>query len=531
MSPMVPDDGKRPSTGFIASEPGQSSRLARLSHKQWENTVKDLLRLSAVTNLTSGFIAEPSRATFDNNGGTLQIAAPQWTDYQRAAETLAERITKDAAALARMLPPNLPAEGDARVRAFMERFGLRAYRRPLTEAELTAHVDLFKKGADLVGSGDAWNDGVHVVLATMLQSPHFLYRIEVGAGPATNGRVPLDDYEVASRLSYALTGSMPDDMLFAAAAAKQLTTKDGVLAQAKRLLNTQALVQATVEDFHAQLLHTSKYEFINKDEKRFPEWKSGLGRDMRDESRRFVRDVVFTQDKGLHELLTAPYSVVNQRLAPVYGLDPATFTATDARKVMLEGDKRAGLLTQLGFLAAHADAREPSTILRGAFVSLDLLCVEMPPPPDEAAALPSPMGGKTNRQRVEAHTEGPLCAGCHVPYINPAGFAFENFDALGRWRTTDNNLPVNAAGKMILDGDERSFNGPVEFARLIASSRQAHECYARNWLEYLYGRDLDHKADAALIAEVGLRSLRGGASVKSLLLDLIATDAFLQRTP
>jgi hypothetical protein len=541
--PPPPTQGPRATEGPIDSVPVPGTRLARLSHKQWEATVKDLLRLPAAPNLSGTFISEAAQTAFDNNGATLQVQPALWLDYQRAAEALAERVAKEPALLAKLLPAGLPAAGEARARGFIEGFGLRAYRRPLTPAEVDQYLALWNRGAELVGSGDAFADGVQVVLTLLLQSPHFLYRAELGpAAPAANGRVPLDDYQIANRLAYGLTGTMPDDGLFAAAAGKKLRTREGVLAEAKRLLGTAA-ARVLMDDFHYQLLHMSRYDLVSKDEKLFPEYSDGIGRDMREETRRFVRSVIADEDKGLTELLTAPYSIVNAKIAPIYGVpyqapapivDPMTGMSKAADpwvRVQLDPTKRAGILTQSGFLAAFADGREPNTILRGAFINLDLLCVQMPPPPDEASALPPPAADKTNRERITLHTGPGTCgSGCHAALINPAGFAFENFDALGRWRNTDANKPVDATGSYTLDGKEVKFDGPVAFAKALAKSRQAHECYARRWQEYVHGRELEGK-DEALWKQLGARSLEKGASVKALLLDLVTTDAFLTRAP
>ncbi len=521
-----------PSTGLIESAPGPSTRFSRLSHRQWENTVRDLLKLTALPGLTPTFISEPARSAFDNNGGLLQIEPQLWKDYQRGAETMAEKVARDPAQLAKLIPATAPADLDGRARAFVQSFGLRAYRRPLTVDEITAHVALFKQGVSAIGGADPIAAGAELVISVMLQSPHFIYRTELSSTVA-NGRVPLSGYEVASRLSYGLMGTMPDDTLFAAAEAKQLGTKAEIALQADRLLKRSG-AQDVVRDFHDQVLNTAKYDFIGKDEKKFPDYKAGMNADMKAESRAFVKDVVFTQEKGLAELFTAPYSFVNSRLGPLYGLTmatPATGQPDPFNKVMLNPAERAGVLSQVGFLAAYADTREPNTIRRGSFILLDLMCTEIPDPPDNIPALPSPTPSKTNRQRIEAHTQVGICAGCHTSLINPLGFALESFDALGKWRVMDGTLPLDNKTSFSFDGQIKAIKGPVELAKNLAESRQLHDCYARNWMEYVYGRSVNDAADKALISELGLRSLKANAPVKKLLVDLVATDSFLMRTP
>jgi hypothetical protein len=529
MSAAAPAAPGAPITGPIASAPSESTRLARLSHRQYDNSLKDLLRLTSSPGLAAALVTEPLRGNFDNNGQFLQVSPGLWVDYQRAAESLAESVARDAKKLAAILPANLPADPAARARGFIEGFGQRAYRRPLTPAEVDAHLALFNQGQKLVGTMDPFAAGVEVVLTLMLQSPHFLYRTELSGTAGAGGKVALSDHEIASKLSYALTNTMPDDLLFAAAAGKRLSTREGLLAEATRLLGSSA-AQKTIEDFHAQLLNMAKYDQISKDEKKFPEYKAGIGGLMRQETLAFVMDAVKT-DKGLTWLLTSSRTYVNSRLALVYGLSAPTGMPDNVFQwVDLDPTKRAGLLTQLGFLASYADGSQPQTILRGAFINHDILCQELPPPPD-AFTLPPPMG-QTNRQRIETATGAAACAGCHVGLINPPGFGLEAYDALGRYRTMDGTMPVNAKATFAFDGEPKAFDGGVELSKLVAGSRQAHDCYAQNWMEYTYGRLVSHDrpADAALRGELGRRS-KGGASVKALLLDLIATDAFTTRLP
>jgi hypothetical protein len=525
--------GTMPGTppGPVAATPVAGTRFARLSHRQWENTVRDLLRRDpGATPLSPNFLPDPDVSRFDNNATSLSVQPQLWLDYQRAAETLAADVTRSPEAMARVLPPNLPADASARPRAFIEAFGLRAYRRPLTPDETTRYQALFAKGPTLVGSGDAFADGVRMVVEAMLQSPYFLYRTELETR-AVGGKIPLTDYEVASRLSLAFTGTMPDDALFAAAAAHKLQDRDTVRAQATRLLATPA-GQTAMVDFHDQLVGADDFAQITKDTTRFPFWKPEMARDAQRELEMFVREVTVTRGGGLGDLLTAPYTFVNPRLAPVYGVAAPAGSADTFSRTDLPGGKRAGLLTQLGFLARYATTAERNSILRGVFVSERILCTDLPPPPDNVPPPPAPKAGQTNRQRIDSHTGKGTCGeGCHSVLINPAGFAFENFDAAGRYQTTDASQPIDASGSYLLDGESRSFKDAVEFVALLAGSRQANECYMRNWMEYVHGRFFDEDHDRGLVASLAGRSLAEKASIKSLLVDLVANDSFLTRAP
>jgi hypothetical protein len=530
--PVAPD---APITGPIASAPGPSSRLVRLSHRQWANTVGDLLRLGAPAGQAREFLSESVRTSFDNNGSALDVPPELWQDYEKAAESVATQVSRDARRLAMLMPPDAPADAAGRARAFVQSFGLRAYRRPLSDAELARYLTLFNQGAALIGSGDAFADGVELVVTYLMQSPHFLYRTELSAA-AAGGKVALSDYEVASRLSYGLTNTMPDDALFAAAGARRLHTREDVRSHAERLLATAA-GQATLRDFHEQLYKTAAYSDVKRDPARLPGWKPGLGDDMREEAFAFVRDVVIGRDKGVSELLTAPYSFVNSRLAPLYGLNipaPRAGQPDPLMRMELDRTQRAGLFTQAGFLGSNDNATDavPRPIMRGKHINLDVLCAQLPAPPN-VPPLPAQTGSRTNRQLIEAFTQQPgtICVECHGALLNPLGFAFEHYDPLGRWRANDNDIPVDASGKYTFAEGERRFDGAVELMGIIAAGKQVHECYSRRLLEYLYGRETDDgAADRALVQEVGRRS-HGSASIKAMMLDLVSTDAFLTRLP
>lgn len=520
-----------PVTGPITSAPGSSSRFARLNHAQWENTTRDLLHLPAPSGLSATFIAEPLRSAFDTNGGILSVSTDQWGDYQRAAETLAQRVAHDPKLLAGLLPANVPTDAAGKARAFVQQLGLRAFRRPMAAADLDKYVALFNKGTSVFASGDAFVDGAELVLTAMLQSPMFLYRAETSTN-VVNGRVPLDGFEIATRLSYGLTNTMPDDMLLSAAGAGALGNRDGVLTQAKRLLASPA-AQKMMSDFHDQLLHMREYDGIKKDSKTAPLFE-GAAADLKSETQSFLSDVIFGQGKGVTELLSAPYTFANSRVAKLYGQSattPAAGQPDPFAKVALDPSQRAGVLTQMGFLSAFAEGATPNIIIRGVRIARDVLCLNLPDPPDAVPPLPALQPNLTNRQRVHDLTKASPCNACHTSVINPLGNAFENLDGLGRWRTQENGLPVDATGTFQLDGQNISFDGPVSLTKAMANSRQAHDCYSRHLVEYVYGRETDKgAADANLVAQAGARS-KNAMSVKDLILELVTTDAFVTRTP
>ncbi len=528
----LPDDA--PTSGFIASVAGPSSRFLRLSHAQWENTVRDLLKLPAEPGLSKQFLNEGVRSHFDNQGGELEVTNQLWFDYNKAANGLATKVARDSKMLATLLAPGAAADVEGRARAFIKSFGERAYRRPLADAEVESYMTLYRKGPMAIGSGDAFIDGLELVISTMLQSPHFLYRIETST-EVKNGRVALTDYEIASRLSYGIVRSMPDEQLFAAAGGKQLRSREAVLSHARRLLDTPA-GQATVRDLHTQLIRDADPTELVRDAKLHPNYKPGIGTDLKRETLSFVEEIIFARKQGVRELMTANYTYVNARTAPLYGLQPPSTNPADADKMIrvdLDPTQRAGLYTQIGFLAVTGTDFNPRPIKRGVYMSENVLCKAVPPPPPEVNDPSAPtLEGRTNRQNFEAATEVPnsICIGCHQAFINPLGFAFENYDGFGNFRKDEKGKPVDSSGTYEFeDVGRKNFNNAVDLIKLMAEGKQAHECYSQRLFEYVYGR-AESEAEKSLIQELGRRS-RLNVPIKNLVLDLVATDAFLTRAP
>ncbi|HET6284887.1 MAG TPA: DUF1592 domain-containing protein [Polyangia bacterium] len=515
-------------SGPIVSAPVPTSRFVRLNNRQWENTVTALLRLPAPLGLSSSFVTESLVTSFDTNGTVLEVATNQWSGYKRAAAKVANKVAREAPLLTMLAPP--AADPATRAKNFIRDFGLRTFRRPLTDAEIARYTTLFNKGAAAIASGDAFADGVELVVRAFLQSPYFLYRIET-SGNVVGGKIPLGDYEVAARLSYSLTNSMPDDDLMAAAASKKLQDREAVKQQAIRLIESPA-GQAMVKDFHYQLLHVDNYDQISKDVQKAPAFTPDLNVALKDETMTFVNDVVYGQKKGFAELFSATYTFANSKVAKVYGMNKPAAGQDPFVRVELDPTQRAGLLTQAGFLSFYAEDQVPSIILRGARVAQDVLCVDIPPPPPNIPPLAPLTPGATNRKRVSDQTSVAPCNACHQELINPIGFAFENLDGFAQFRTQDAGQMIDASAKYTIDGKQLSYNGAVELSKLIAQSQQGHDCYGRHAAEYLYGRGIDANSepDKTLIRQAGTNS-KANASAKDLIVKLVSTDAFLTRAP
>ena len=519
------ETGESADDGGSPVELRETSRFPRLSHAQWENTIQDLFELPETTGLSSLFIGDPISGGFDNNSEALQVSATLWSDYQRAAEQIAGQVAVDPEILARIVPA-VDGDSDAKARAFITEFGRRAYRRPLTAEEIDRHLEIFALGVAAPGDLGPFESGVRLVVQAMLQSPFFLYRVE-SSDAVVGGNIPLSDHEIAAKLSYMLWNTMPDAALFAAADAGDLTTATAVAAQATRMLD-HPRAHAMIAAFHYQLLQVDHYIDVYKDPGKYPTYDPSLNDAMITETMMFVDDVVFNNG-DLATLLTAPYTFVNSALAPLYGVQAP---AGDAfARVDLDPSTRAGVLTQIGFLASNAGADENDPIHRGVFLNLKLLCTGLPPPPNMIPPLPPAMEGETLRERIDRHTGKGTCGeGCHGSFINPLGFAFENYGPLGEWQTMDAGKPIDAAAEFTFQSGLQSYDGGVELAHLMADNVEAHRCYVGHLLEYGYGR-IKKGPDWDIIERIAVSSQSGDLSIKQIILELTKDPAFLLRAP
>jgi hypothetical protein len=497
---------------------GWSTRYPRLSHQQWENTMRDLLALEAPSGLASTFALDPDSSRFDTFN-MRTVSSNLWLDYQRGAETLAAEVARDPAKLARVVPAAALQDGAA----FVTAFGERAYRRPLTAEEISSHTQLFQQGATLFANGDGFANGAELTMRAFMQSPHFLYRVE-SSTQATDKKIWLNGYEVASRLSYGLWNTMPSAELFAAAKAGELTTADGVTKWTSSMLK-DARATGSLVGFHEQLMNVVNYGTIAKNEDLFPTFTEELGPVLREEARLFFEEVTVMRGASIKGLLITPVAFVNQVTAPFYGLTGNY--GSQLTKADLDPTKRAGLLTQVGFLSKYGSQSQSDPILRGVHISLDIICSALPAPPNNVPPLPAIQDGQTNRQRVEMSTSVQPCAACHNTFINPLGFALESYDAIGQWRDTDNGQPVNTAATFNLDGRDVSFNGPVELAQVLAASPSVHRCYSDHWLEYVLGRKTASE-EATVLDQVGAASLQAD-SISDLLSNITALETFRAR--
>jgi hypothetical protein len=517
--------------GMVSCEdgavPGQSPRLVRLSHRQYDNTIRDLLLLPADAKPSSQFLSDPPVAGFDNNAAALVVKDRLGRDYRRAAESLAEQVTAPDK-LATLLPCQPEGDGSACASQFIAQFGRRTFRRALTASELASYNGFYAQGAGLYDVGTSFEQGVRFVVEAMLQSPHFLYRIELSDTIESGVKIPLTGHEVATRLSYMLWNSGPDDLLLTAADNGELTTAAGVEAQARRLL-ADPRSEDPVRDFHAQWLDLRKLSNLQKNTDVFPNYKPEMAGAMAEETQRFIRQVIFELNGDYEALMTAPFTYVNADLASIYKLDGI---GPEFQEVTLDPLQRGGLLTQPSMLATHAFPHLSSPIHRGAFMQSQILCNPPPPPPGDADLNLPPVEGeiKTTRQQVEAHTESKeYCAGCHKAIINPPGFAFEHYDALGQWRDLENGEVIDSASSFFGKyGTEFVFTDAIDMIGQIAVSQDGQRCYLTQWFRYGFARG-EQPVDRCTLDELHVALTGEGYNIQELLVALTTTTAFRYR--
>lgn len=505
--------------------PPVTTRLTRLTHKQYDNTIAALTGLDL--RPSEDFLADQRQAGFDR-GIDLQVGDVLARAYRDAAESVAEAVLDSQTAYSRVLGC-APAQGDSCARSFIESFGKRAFRRPLTSLEQASYLALFQQGPELVDSGDDFQRGVRVVMEAMLQSPKFLYRTELSDTPA-NGAIALNSYEIASRISYLLVNAPPDPSLMQAADADQLRDPNMVAMHAQRVLNSGEGAHETVRDFHHQWLELDIFpQKLTKDPARYPSVTPALAGVLAQEVEQFVDAISFTNKRGFLSLMTAPFTFVNRTTAAIYGVT-GSFDDDTLQRVDLDPSQRAGLLTQLGFLASHAFSTVSSPIHRGVFVQRRLLCNQIPPPPAMVPALPTVDGAaiRTTRQQVDQHTSPTACSGCHHALINPVGFGLEHYDAVGAYRTQENNVPIDASGMLAGTMSNAMFSDGVGLAHAIAEAPEARACYAKNWFRYTLGR-AETTADACTISQLADKLQNDEYTALDLLTDITRSNSFMYR--
>jgi len=514
------DTGPEPEVPFAPAP----ATLHRLTGAQVRAAVRDVFGVS------------PTAALEEDTSlhGFVSVAMSELTIPPRTAEQfetlaweVAEAIAADPARQAALVGCDLAVRGDACWRSFVTRVGRRIWRRPLTTDETDRLVALGTDYATRLGDP---SHGVQAIIAVWLQSPDFVFRVEIGA---PNDVFPefrqYTDHEMAARLSFLLWGTTPDDALLDAADRGELSTADGVRVQATRLLADERAALRMMA-FFEEFVGLDELAGVSKDPDLFPEMTPGLRSAMRDEIRWLFRDVALDRDADFRELLTTTRTLVDAELAALYGIewpggDDPVVTSFDG---VAESEGRGGLLGRAGLLALFSHATLNSPTFRGRFVRAKLLCQDVPPPPEGVVTEleePDPDRPQTLRERLEIHRLDPVCAACH-DLMDPLGFALEHFDPVGRWRALDNGMPIDATGNV----DGVAIDGASELGDAIAAHPDFARCVARRLYRHASGQ-LEGFGELGAIDDLGDAFVTDGYRFRGLVLRIVTSDAFRYAAP
>jgi hypothetical protein len=501
-----------------------TTQIPRLLNRQYDAVVRDLL---GVTTLGTDN-QPPSASLFADFDGPMNDQS--WAIYQDVGAKIAAQVM-GGANKSKFISCDPAATGC--MAQTIQTFGRKAFRRALTAAE----VQRFQKLGQTTPAGTPAQIAETTLLAFLI-SPSFLLLPELNAVPEGTA-IKLSSAEVATRLSFMLWGSIPDDMLNAAADADQLQTKEQILAQAKRMIDVHEKTGPLVASYHRR--------YVDMDNPNQHWWKIASARTadptvatklplyspasvpaMQAELDAFFQDVTFGNGT-FKDLFLSNIGYVTKDTAPLYGLDPAAY-GTQLTRVELDATQRPGFLTRVGFLSSFAHTTSTSPILRGAYITVNLIGVN-PGPPDPEALQKTVTGNfKTEREYVETLTGDGACKTCHTPFVNPPGFALENFDAIGKWQTTDpRGGPINSSATVTFSADNiKTISSPLELMKEIGTGELARRIYAEKWVSFATGRQ-PNSNDACTVNDLDTKLSKDGYTVLNLLQDLTQTDSFRLR--
>ncbi len=537
-SPVVDPEPVLPQGGGITAQCTDPNliaptvRLARLTHVQYGNIVRVAL---GVTAQTGQFAQDAASGGFVNNAASLSPSTRLVGDWNRSAEELASQIVTSQQLLA-AVAPCASGQTKACFDAFVVSVGKKLYRRPLTSSQATKLQAAWTQAGPLYETGTQYAKAVRMALEAMLQSPSFIYRAELSDVADATGAVALNGNEIAERLALAIWSSTPDDLLFAAAADGRLATRDGVAAEAKRMLG-DAQARPIVRDFYEQWLGLRETHDLFKVPAVYPAFNAAIGPDLQEETERYLEELTFDPARTFKDLYTADFTYMNGAVAALYGQTNVQGTAF--QRVALDPTRRKGLLTQPSFLATQAYPDSDSPIHRGAYVLKRLMCAQFSPPGGIDFTLPAVSAAlKTTRDRITEKTKTEGCMACHGA-LNPVGFSFEHYDGIGKWRDTDNGVTVNSSGALPTPAGMKdvtkwkanpptNVDGALQLQDALAEHDTARRCFSVMWLSYLEGR-LDGPQDACEVERLSDGMAKGELSLQDVLVDLVSSRAFTHR--
>ena len=503
------------------------ARMRRLLSWQYQNAVRDILG-DAAANTIDPPADIPLNGFVSVGSASLSLSPVDIEKLELSAYAAAQSaVHGDAAQSWRVCTPTAHDDGVCAAQVVAS-IGRRLFRRPLTaggeDDELVRWTTIATQAANAYGDFDM---GLEFAIAGMLQSPHFIYLVEVGvpvdaseAAALVPGARRLSGLEMAARLSFFLVGTTPSDALLDAAAAGELDSREGVRIWAQALVE-QPLAQDALRRFFDEKLGLALLPSLSRTGGGF---NSAIKAAMREETLRFINDVIWTRNADARELFTSDATFVNDELAGFYGLPLPGLGSEFVRITLAPTTRRAGLFTQGAFLSRFAHESRSAPTQRGKFIRESVLCQAVPAPPDDVnTVLPEPTADdlpRTTRERMDAHVADESCAACHLS-MDPLGFAYEEFDQAGRYRTHEEGLPIDAA----TDIDGVPVNGAADMARALAQFPEVPACLVKNLFRHGTGH-LEELAEDPSLALVADAFEDSGFRLKDALIQIALSDAF-----
>jgi mono/diheme cytochrome c family protein len=501
-------------------DPGRVT-IRRLNRAEYNNTIRDLVGVQFQP--AEDFPSDDVGYGFDNIGDVLSMPPILMEKYLAAAEKVVDLAFQDPDIRKRILTCEPKGQGSAEsARQVLEPLASRAFRRPVSEEEVNRLARLVAMAEK---HGDSFEEGIRLALQAVLVSPHFLFRVEsTRRGTNRESVLPLSDFELATRLSYFLWSSMPDEELFSLAKQESLRKDGNLEAQVGRMLKDPK-ARALVDNFGGQWLQTRNLGAATPDPALFPTFDEYLRTAMLKETELFF-EAVLQEDRSVLAFLDADFTFMNERLARHYGIPGVE--GDQFRRVTLTGDQRGGILTHASVLTVTSNPTRTSPVKRGKWILENLLGTPPPPPPPDAGELPETKEAVLSgslRKRMETHRTNPNCATCHQR-MDPLGFGLENFDAIGAWRTRDGEFAIDASGTL---PDGQLFQGPAGLRALLKGKAEAfRRCLTEKLLTYALGRGLEY-FDKCAVDDIVAALARGPDRFSTLVIEIVKSDPFQMR--
>ncbi len=511
------DDGDGPGPGGVLTpserSEAQPTRLRRITHTEYENSVRDLLGVDVDTK---------ERWTPDEKLGAFSVNLHTTVD-EVLGESLIEAgafVAAEAAAdPSAFLPCDLADVDEGCIDALLTDVVPRAFRRPIDDTLRAQLMDVFRWGRDHYDP----QTGLETLIVAILQAPEFLYHLEIEGEEIDTRTILLSPFEIAARLSFFLWQSVPDAQLIEAAEAGLLHDPAEVEFQARRMLDDPR-GEAAFVDFHRQWLGVEDLEGVSKSAELFPDFDEALAASMATETDEFVRYVLRERDGSIEALLTEPVSFVDGRLAAHYGLEAPT-----SGMELRDTPDRVGILSRASWLSMQAHVNKTSPTFRGLWVRENILCRDLPDPPPNIVP-PEIVPGESTRQRSERIMQEETCNNCHQ-LMDLTGFAFESYDAIGAFRELDGDVPVDTSGELVAAGDvSGTFEDAAGLAERLAGSNDVKRCMTLSWFSFALGR-LDEEGDRPSVGHALSAFDASDWDLRELIVAITQTDAFYYRAP